>query len=159
MGEMKKRLTAGEREALMALNVAAQVTDRCKALLGNRLSLVKGGGSHLGLAKYWIDRVFGDVVETIPEDQMASYRRNVRGCSYTVGVRSPHNVHDRDYGVWVSLEMLRELHRACQDRCLMCEKDRSERRACALRRALSETVMDERADGKADGDCPWWGGI
>lgn len=153
----KKRMTASEREALMALNVAAQVTDRCKDALGRRLGSVRGGRSHLGLAKYWIDRVFGDVASTVPEEQMESYRRNIRGCGYTVGVRSPHNRHEKDWGVWLNYEMLETLKDACGDRCLMCEKDRSGRRACRLRRALEE--MELKKNSEEDGECPWWGGV
>lgn len=151
----KKRLTASEREALMALNVAAQVTDGCAGALEKRLKGVVRGKMHLGAAKFWIEKVFADVVGTVPEEQLLSYRRNMRGCSYTVGVKSPAGLRCDDYGVWIDNGCIHALRDACRDRCLVCEMDAAGRRKCELRRALGE--MSTVEDG--GGECPWWGGI
>lgn len=146
----------------MALNVAAQVTDRCKVALEKRLSMVKGGKSHLGMAKWSVEALFADVVQTVPIDQIESYRRNIRGCTYTIGVKSPggYKTHDPDYGVWVDFVKLDALKEACKDHCLTCDKDRADRRSCALRKALGAISLDEdKPEKTAHGDCPWWGGI
>lgn len=131
----------------------------CKEALRVRLGAVKGAKAHLGMAKYSIDAVFADVTGTVPEEQLGRYKRNMRGCSYTIGVKNPGAVNslDADWGVWLDFKTLDILKDACRDRCLMCEKDRAQRRACTLRKAL-EAIRSE-GDGKDGEDCPWWGGV
>lgn len=154
---MKKiRLTASERESLIRLNIAHEILQTEGDYLDRRFRTIEGGRRDLGMLKAKISKLMERMTDTIPDDQLMTYVRSLKMASYTVGIKKPGSVvHDeKNYGMWLSYEVINALLSGCHDHCMMCPSDLAERRACKLRRAL-ETIPNDAA-ARSDGDCPFY---
>lgn len=154
MGKIK--LTASEREALIRLNIALEILDTEGQHIDRRIRQISGGKRDMGLLKSKINRLMEAVVDTIPDDQLMTYIRSLKMASYTVGIKKPGHMgrNEKDYGMWLSYEIINALLSGCHDHCIMCPADKAQRRACKLRKAL-ETIPNDAPD-RDDGDCPFY---
>lgn len=156
MAETTKRLTASEREALLRMNVAAEILMLDIHELDRRAALVPWGRRDLAMLSAVARRLLGDFARTIPPDQTKTYMNALAMVSYVVGVKKPGAMSrdEKNYGMWLPYEVLSALLAGCHDHCLMCDLDKSMRRACPLRKAL-DTIPNDTTD-REDGDCPYY---
>lgn len=140
----RKRFTASEREGVMRLNLLTALATECQEALRGRMDKVRNMKRDLKMIEAVGKRLVRDVVRTAPPEQLAQLRRNVDMCSYVVGAKRPGQVGERakDYGVWVSFELLSVLIAYEQDHCMMCDLDRENERRCPLRKALDMIGSD-----------------
>ena len=152
----KIRLSASDRESLMRLNVAFEILETEGDQLARRLRVIKDGKRDYGLIKSRINKLMECMIETIPEDQIMTYVRSLKMTSYTIGIKKPGPMgrNEKDYGMWLSYEVINALLNGCHDHCMMCSEDKAERRACKLRKALATIPND--APERDDNDCPFY---
>ena len=150
------KLTASDRESLMRLNIAYEILETEGDNLDRRLRQISGGKRDYGLIKAKINRLMHDVVDTIPQDQLMTYIRSLKMASYTIGIKKPGKMerNDKEYGLWLSFDVINALLTGCHDHCMMCPGDKAERRACKLRKALESIPND--APERDDDDCPFY---
>lgn len=153
----KPRMTATERDALLGMNVALCILAKAPEQLAKRAKLIPNAARDLGLIKGRITHIMEGMAGTIPANQLQSYLNTLKGSSYIVGCKSPAaGTNDtKNYGTWLSYDTIYELMGGCHDRCMLCELDKGEQRACKLRKAFDTIPNDtkEREDGK----CPYYG--
>lgn len=96
------------------------------------------------------------MVDTIPDDQLLTYKRALQMVSYIIGVKRPGGMpqNEKDYGMWLPFEVINVILANCHDHCLMCDLDKSRRKACPLKKAL-DTIPNDVAD-RPDNDCPYY---
>ena len=152
----KIRLTASDRESLIRLNIAYEILETEGKQLDRRFRAIHGGRRDLGMLKAKINKLMERVVDTIPDDQLMTYIRSLKMASYTVGFKKPGTMerNEKDYGMWLSYDVINALLSGCHDHCMMCPSDKAQRRACKLRKAL-ETIPNDALD-RSDGDCPFY---
>ena len=152
----KLRLTASDRESLIRLNIAYEILEAEGEQLSRRFKLINGGPRDLGMLKAKIHALMERVIDTIPDDQMMTYIRSLKMATYTIGIRRPGSLgrDEKNFGMWLSYEVINALLSGCHDHCMMCPGDLAERRACKLRKAL-ETIPND-APERGDGDCPFY---
>lgn len=152
----KIRLTASDREALVRLNIAYEILETEGEHLDRRMRAIPGGKRDIGMMKAKITKIMEKVIDTIPDDQLRTYVRSLEMASYSVGVKKPGTMgrNMKDYGMWLSFDVINALLAGCHDHCMMCPSDKAERRACKLRRAL-ETIPND-APERDDGDCAFY---
>ena len=152
----KIRLTASDRESLIRLNIAYEILATEGEHLERRFRAIEGGKRDLGMLKAKIERIMVKVIDTIPDDQLQTYLRSLKMASYTIGIKKPGPMgrNNKDYGMWLSYEIINELLAGCHDDCMMCPADKAARRACKLRRGLEMIPND--APEREDGDCPFY---
>jgi len=152
----KIRLTASERESLIRLNVAYEIMETDGPHLERRLSTIRGGKRDYGLIKSKINLLMEGFTDTIPDDQLKTYINSLKMASYTIGIKKPGAMarNEKDYGMWLSYDVINALLSGCHDHCMMCPGDKAERRACKLRKAL--TTIPNDAPERDDGDCPFY---
>lgn len=154
--EDRKRLCASERDALLHLCAALQGFASASAL-DNRIASIKGAKRLINGAKGMLGKALSGIYDTVPVEQLISFRRQLKGLRYSISVQ---NVGGKDYsndGVWVSMEALDTLCAGLKDHCLMCRKDTIQQRKCPLAKALDELPCinaDENATG-----CRYYGGL
>lgn len=152
----RTRLRANEQLALLHLCAALQAFVSAEDLQ-DRVASIKGCKSMLNGSKGMLGKVVDEILDTMPLEQLLSFRRNLKGLRYSISVQ---NVGGKDYkndGRWLSLDALDELCEATRDHCLMCTKDAQEQRKCRLAKALDELPCinaDENAKG-----CRYFGGL
>lgn len=125
--EDRKRLHADERDALLHLCAALQGFASASAL-DKRIASIKGAMSMVNGAKGMLGKAIAEIYDTVPLEQLVSFRRQLKGLRYSINVQ---NVAGKDYsndGVWVSLDALDALAHATRDHCMMCMKDTVEQR-------------------------------
>lgn len=153
----KKRIRGSESEAFKKLHVAADILDAVKEVFRERAGMVKNGRRDLALAAKLVNKTFVAMLETVPLEQLITMQHNVSNAVYTVGVkRAGLAENDKDYGMWVSWETLKELTDAAGERCKFCTMDTQEQRQCPLAKALDALPAgkDEASNG-----CGWYGRV
>lgn len=152
----RKRLCANERAALLHLCAALQAITAASDL-DARVASIKGAKAMVNGAKGMLGKVLDMIFDTMPLEQLVSFRRNLKGLRYSLNVQ---NVAGKDYkndGCWLSLDALDELCGATKEHCLVCVKSIEEQRRCPLAKALDELPCIN-ADVDAHG-CRYFGGI
>lgn len=141
----------------MGLECAARIMMGAPKGLAARAAMVKYARRDLAMLAARAKELVKRFDETIPDDQLPGFIRNLRDSVWTVGVRRPAaDTKYGDYGLWLSYEQLNALLDGCHDHCMVCTADKIGRMKCPLRRALDQIPNDvtDRA-----GDCPYYGGI
>lgn len=147
--EERKRLYAEERLALLHLCAALQGFASASAL-DKRIASIKGAKSMVNGAKGMLGKVLEEIYDTVPLEQLLSIKRQLKGLRYSISIQ---NVGGKDYkndGLYLSLDTLDALLEGVRDHCMMCMKDTTEQRKCALAKALDELPCinaDENAKG------------
>ena len=151
-----KRMTASEREALLRLNVAAEILMLDIHALDARAKLVPWARRDLAMLSAVARRLLEGFALTVPAAQKRTYLNALSMASYVVGVKNPGQVarDEKNYGMWLPYEVINALLAGCHDHCLLCPADKAQRRACPLRKAL-ETIPNDTTD-REDGDCPYY---
>ena len=152
-----KRLTASERESLLRLNVALEILHSEMEPLKQRASMIPYARRDMAMMASRIMKMLRAFADTIPLEQMMTYRRALEMVSYTIGVKRPGMEGTRDeknYGMWIPYEVLNALLAGCHDHCLMCPADKAQRRACKLRKALE--IIPKDTEDRPDDDCPFY---
>lgn len=152
----KYRLTASEREALLRLNAAVDILLTEPEHLARRVNQLKHGRRDVAMLAAVTRKLIRGISETIPDEQLVSYLRNLGTASYLVGNKRPGAL-TRDewtYGTWVEWGTINALLAGCHDKCTLCDLDAQARRSCPLRRAL-DSIPNEMAD-RESGDCPYY---
>ena len=149
----RKRLCATEREALMNMSLAMDIMLRAKDLLPERMKMIEYGARDLGAITNGLTRLRRKILRTVPDCQIETLQRNLKACSYTIGVRRPgkeqaHNY--KDFGCWVSWDFINEMLLGLHDHCLMCGLNAAEQRACPLAKAL-DSIPSDIPDAPGDG--------
>lgn len=152
----KTRLTASDRESLVRFNIAYEILQTEGEHLARRIRAIRGGPRDLGMLKAKIHKLMEKVIDTIPDDQLMTYIRSLKMATYTVGIRKPGTLdrNEKDYGMWLSYEVINAMLAGCHDHCLMCPGDKEARRMCDLRKAL--TTIPNDTQQRSDGDCPFY---
>lgn len=151
-----KRLTASERDALLRMNVAAEILIEDIRELDARAALVPFARRDMAMLAAVARRLLKGFGATIPEGQIRTYWNALNMTSYVVGIKKPGAMtgDEKNFGLWVPFEALNLMMAACHDHCLMCPGDKGQRRACPLRRALDMIPND--TEEREDGDCPYY---
>ena len=153
-----KRMTAGERESLMRVNLAMSLLLSEADSLKRRNKLIRYGNQMLAAARGLVSRYVSDCYRTIPLEQLKTIQRSIADTTYTVGVRcqaTRDRNRDREYGVVVPIGALNAIFAACGEHCLMCMGSTDEQNRCPLRKALDAIPND--VQDRADGRCPYQG--
>ena len=152
----KKRLTASERESLVRMNVALEILVTEPDHLKQRAAMVPGAKRDMAMMSTKIGKLLEGFIDTIPNEQLLTYRRALEMCNYTIGVKRPGSQprNEKDYGMWLPYEVINELLAGCHDKCMMCDLDTVGRKQCPLRRAL--TIIPNDVPDRNDGDCPYY---
>lgn len=154
--EDRKRLHANERLALLHLCAALQGFASAGAL-DDRIASIKGAKSMIKGAKGMLSKVMDEIFDTMPVEQLISFRRNLKGLRYSISVQNVGGKDFKNDGCWLSLDALDALCEGVKDHCLMCTKDIAEQRRCPLAKALDELPCIN-ADEDAHG-CRYFGGL
>lgn len=153
---MKKRMTASERDALLRMNVALEILATEVPKLEGRLKEIPYAKRDIGLLKNRIYKLVGALTDTIPEEQMYHWYKMMETATYYVGARNPgqESKNEREYGYWLSVRTIRELLDGLHEKCMMCNLDLAQRRACPLRKAI-DSIPNDTPD-REDGDCHYY---
>ena len=154
--EDRKRLCANERLALLHLCAALQAFASADALSG-RIASIKGAKSMFNGSKGMLGKVLTEIYDTMPVEQLISFRRNLKGLRYSISIQNVGGKAYKDDGFWLSLDALDALCEGVKDHCLMCTKNTAEQRKCTLAKALDELPCIN-ADEEANG-CRYFGGL
>lgn len=151
-----KRLTASEKESLLRLNLALDILRLDMEPLRERIKLVRWAKRDIALLAAVAERLEVAFLETIPVEQLLMFRRTLQMTGYTIGAKrpGPSTLNTKEYGMWISYDVLFALLTGCHDHCLMCSDDPAQRRGCKLRKAL-ETIPNDSKE-REDGDCPFY---
>ena len=151
----ENRLKASEREAMMRQALAEDFILKNKIYLDARLAKIPRGRNLLSSIGGMIRSLNVKLYETIPVEQLQSFKRNIRSVGYTVGVMLPgEHEHNDQFGLWLSFDTINTLVSALKDHCLVCNKDPIEQRKCPLQKALDEVGNDLKDNGR---DCKYRG--
>ena len=153
---MRKRMTASERDAMLRMNIVLEILDTETAKLEERLKGIPYAKRDIGMMKQKIYKLIGQLTDTIPDDQMFHWLRMLKTATYYVGARNPvKEAHNKsEYGYWLSVKTIEALLDGLHDKCMVCDLDRSQRRACPLRKAIDSIPND--TPERDDGDCPYY---
>lgn len=151
----KRRLTATEKEALQRLNIALEILTKEKDNLAARAAMIPGAKRDMAMMAAKIEKLMGEMVLTIPDEQLATYVRALKMVSYTIGVKNPfRQTNEKDYGMWLPFDVINGLLEGCHDHCMMCNLDRVGRMRCRFRKTL-DTIPNDVVQWQ-DGDCPYY---
>ena len=154
---MRKRLTASERDAMLRMNVALEILDIETEKLKGRLKDIPYAARDIGQMKHTIVKLIKALNDTIPDDQLMHWMRMLKNATYNVGVRdlNAKNSHEGEYGYWLSVKTINTLLDGLHDKCMVCDLDKAQRRACPLRKAI-DSIPNDTPD-RDDGDCHYYG--
>ena len=153
----RKRLTASERDAMLRMNIVLEILDTEAAKLSDRLKDIPYAKRDIGMMKAKIYKLIAALTETIPDDQLMHWMRMLKTATYYVGTRNPNdqNKNEGEFGYWLSVKTIKTLLEGVHDKCLMCDLDKGQRRACKLRKAI-DSIPNDTPD-REDGDCHYYG--
>lgn len=153
-----RRLTASEKEALLRMNVALQILNHEPERLKDRIGLIPGGKRDTAMMSAKITRLLEMFRDTIPPEQLPIYERALRMSQYWVGVRKPGNSagtrDDREFGMWISYDVLNTLLSGLRDHCDLCNLEKAQRKSCPLKKALD--IIPNDVKEREDGDCQYF---
>lgn len=153
---MKKRLTASERDAILRMNVVLEILDTETRKLEGRMEGIKYAKRDIGMMRAKIGKLVHDLAATIPDDQRWHYVKMLETATYYVGAKNPvKEAHNKsEYGYWLPVKTIEALLDGCHDKCMVCDLDKSHRRACPLRKAIDSIPND--TPERDDGDCQYY---
>lgn len=152
----RTRLNADEYHALLHFCAALQALKKAGPL-DARIATLKGGKGMLNGARGMLTKIKNGIFSSMPDEQFASFIRNLNCMRYSVKVQNVGGMSAKDDGRWLSIEALEVLCDATKEHCLVCTKNVQDQRSCRLAKALDELPC-VKADEKARG-CRYYGGI
>lgn len=153
---MIKRLNASERDAILRMNVVLEILETETRKLDDRLKDIPYAKRDIGLMRKKIGSIIEGLTHTIPSDQLFHYVKMLETSSYYVGARNPvKEAHNKnEYGYWLSVNTINTLLDGLHDKCMVCDLDKGQRRACPLRKAIDSIPND--TPERDDGDCQYY---
>jgi hypothetical protein len=103
------------------------------------------------------EKLCEQILCTVPDDKLVSMAKNVRNMGYNIGIKSPQNRQDDEFGLWVSFNSLNGLVNAAHETCMLCTKGGRDQHCCPLRQAFSEIYFPPENTSK--GTCPYYAGF
>lgn len=153
----RKRMNGDEYEALLHLTAAADILQKQRGKIAARVKMIPGGPRDYGLLASRIQVLYGELLKTVPLEQLLTFSRNVPGMVYSVGTkRITNSNHSKEYGIWIDLAALKVISETIREHCMLCEKSIQEQRQCPLAKAL-DTIPGDK-DESARG-CGYFGRI
>lgn len=153
----RKRMNGDEYEALLHLTAATSILQKQRVKLAARVKLIPGGPRDYGLLASRMSTLYGELLKTVPVEQLLTFSRNVPHMVYSVGTkRITHADREKEYGIWIDLAALKAISGVLRDHCMLCAKDTQEQRQCPLAKAL-DTIPGDK-DDTAPG-CGYFGRI
>lgn len=153
----RKRLHSNERVALMHLFAGMQAMLEAKDGIERRANSIPKCKGLLASAKGMLGKALDMIMDTMPEDQLRSIRRNLGDLRYWISIKPAAGKNFSEDGMWLSYNALDSICAATKDHCLMCSKSIEEQRKCELQKALDELPC-AKADEEAHG-CRYYGGV
>lgn len=156
----KKRVTASERDAILRLCAAMAIIGVEPEHLKQRLADMPYSNRDIGLMRKSISKIIKHLMQSIPESQVNSIRRDIHNTTYTISIAkttATETQNEKNAIMSLSYDTIYTLIEGCHDKCLMCDLDSGQRRACKLKKAL-DNVPNNISD-KDNGDCPYYGVI
>jgi hypothetical protein len=147
-------MSASERETMLRVVTALNILITEPEQLKSRMKDVPYYSRDVGMLRKKALTMIEKMTDTIPKEQMWQWYREVKSVSYTVGVSGVTSRNNEKYGVWLPNNVINALLEGCKEQCLMCNLDKGQRRACALKKALDAVPND--VPDKMDGDCPYY---
>ena len=152
-----KRMSAGERDTMLRIVTALNILVTEPEKLKERMKDMPYYSRDVGMLKAKALQIIGKMTDTIPQEQMWQWYREVKSVTYTVGIPRVSSHNNDNYGVWLPNNLINALMDGCKEQCLMCNLDRAQRRACRLKKTLD--AIPNNVQDKADGDCPYYAEI
>lgn len=154
-----KRLTASEMECMMRMKAASMILRDTPVKMEQRSSMVPYAKRDFAMLAAKTAKLHDAFMETIPEKQRMTYERNLCMSNFCIGVKmpGPQERDNRQYGMWISYDVLNTLLEACHDHCMMYMLDKGQRRACKLKKAVD--VLPNDIVRHDEDDCPYFGVI
>ena len=154
--DSRTRVTAGDREALMRINLGLNFLLEEPERLKRRTKMVRRGAFWLGAARSALERYMTSVYKTIPAEQLQTIRRSIMETGYTIGIKCKATADANrfaEWGVIVPIEVVNVMFDACKDHCLTCMGDTEAQKRCKLRKALD--ILPNDTEERSDGTCPY----
>ena len=153
---MIKRLNASERDAILRFNVVLEILETETRKLDDRLKDIPYAKRDIGMMRAKIGKLVNDLAATIPDDQRWHYVKMLETATYYVGAKNPvKEAHNKsEYGYWLPVNTIEALLDGCHDKCMVCDLDKGQRRACPLRKAIDSIPND--TPERDDGDCQYY---
>lgn len=152
----KKRLTASEMETLLRMRAASIILKEIPVKMSQRSEMVPYAKRDFAMLAAKVQKLHDAFIETIPENQISTYNNNLWMCNFSIGVKRPGNSerNNREYGMWISYDVLNTLLEGCHDHCTMCNLDKGQRRACKLKKAMD--ILPNDVPRYDENDCPYY---
>lgn len=151
----QKRMNASEQTAIKQFAIALTILQDHD--LDKRLEGIKYGKRDMGHIRSTIQRVFEELMATVPLEQALQLRKTMQTLRFSIGVPRPINRRDDEYGTWVSMHAANTFANAALEQCMLCECSEKEMRACEVRKALDELPIPLQTQENGPGKCPYFG--
>lgn len=154
----KKRLTASERDAVLRLCAAMAILGSEPDKIKQRLSDMPFAKRDVGLIRKNISKMIEHIVLSVPVSQLNSLKRDIHNTTYSVSPRklsATDTANEKNAFMSLSYDTIYTLLEGVHDKCLMCDLDKGQRRACKLRKAI-DSIPNDTPD-REDGDCHYYG--
>ena len=79
----RKRMVANERDTLMDLALIVELVLSAEEGLEKRSRAITGTRKWMGLLKYCAEKIYKDMLNSIPVEQLEAFRRNISCMSFT----------------------------------------------------------------------------
>ena len=150
-----KRMSASERDTMLRIVTALNILLTEPEKLKERMKDVPYYSRDVGMLKKKALDIIDKMTDTIPQEQLWQWYREIKTVTYVVGIPGAASTHNNDkFGVWLPNNLINALMDGCKEQCLMCNLDRAQRRACKLKKTLD--AIPNNVQDKMDGDCPYY---
>jgi hypothetical protein len=148
----KKELTPPLRSQMLRYCVVVSVLQETGA--DEVFARVPGGKRDIAMLRKVALKLMQRTMDTVPDRQRDKMSRQWDTANVEIGVKKPQVQHDREYGMWLSNEAVREVYEASKDHCMTCQLDKHKAKKCALRAALDEMYISGVPERSENG-CPY----
>lgn len=152
-----KRMSASERDTMLRIVTALNILITEPEKLKGRMKDVPYFNRDVGMMKQRALAIIDKMTDTIPQEQMWQWYREIKTVTYVVGVPGASQHNNDKFGVWLPNNLINALMDGCKEQCLMCNLDKAQRRACRLKKTLD--AIPNNVQDKMDGDCPYYAQI
>lgn len=135
----RKYLTSGEYQALRSIFAAVSELATHETAIKSRARFVKNGWRDFRQCTTTLVRLMERIMNTIPLDKIRTIQRELDNTQLLIKVNAaPIKVDD---GItYIGVKDLEKLvQKACENECMLCEKDKAGVRHCEMRKCLENT--------------------
>lgn len=151
----RKPINSVERAQILRLGVAIGMLQESAA--DKRIAMVPYGKRDIAMIRSKAKKLYRDICDTIPLNQLQQIHANIKHATCHVGVvKMPEHQRRQKYGQFLSNAACEALFIAVEDHCRMCMLNKHEQKKCPVRAALDEMWI-QGADGTgSESECPYW---